>query len=116
MKRTSQSEDPQATSTLSEVSRVRKLSMASVSSVVSGFLLWAPCGIRAQVVIAPSTPQIGSSNTVSADPPVPRPHGKPCTVQLFGNEKFADFNTKNFSYTPPANCPGPWASVVFTAD
>ena len=30
--------------------------------------------------------------------------------------QFADFNTKSFSYTPPAACPGPWAKVVFTAD
>ena len=69
-----------------------------------------------QVVPAPATPQVGSSNTVSADPPVPRPHSKPCTVQLLTNEKFADFNTKTFTYLPPANCPAPWAKVVFTAD
>jgi hypothetical protein len=37
-------------------------------------------------------------------------------VQLFNNLEFADFNTKSFSYTPPAACPGPWAKVVFTAD
>jgi Peptide N-acetyl-beta-D-glucosaminyl asparaginase amidase A len=47
---------------------------------------------------------------------VPRPKTQPCTVPLFTNLEFADFNTKNFSYTPPASCPGPWAKVVFTAD
>jgi hypothetical protein len=70
----------------------------------------------AQVVLAPAEPVIGSSNTVSADPPVPRPDTKPCTVVLFTNMEFADFNTKTYSYTPPADCPGPWAKVVFTAD
>jgi hypothetical protein len=71
---------------------------------------------HAQVVLAPSQPVIGSSNTISADPPVTRPDTAPCTVTLFTNLEFADFNTKNFSYTPPADCPGPWAKVVFTAD
>jgi hypothetical protein len=70
----------------------------------------------AQVVIAPAKPVIGSSNTVSADPTVPRPDTKPCTVTLFTNLAFADFNTKTYNYTPPADCPGPWSKVVFTAD
>ena len=72
--------------------------------------------INAQVVLAPAKPVIGSSNTISADPPVPRPSTTPCTVDLFTNLEFADFNVKSFTYTPPADCPGPWAKVVFTAD
>lgn len=70
----------------------------------------------AQVVTVPPTPQIGSSNPITAEPAVPRPHTTPCVVQLFQNLAFADFNTKSFSYTPPSACPGPWAKVVFTAD
>lgn len=70
----------------------------------------------AQVVPAPSRPVIGSSNTVSADPAVPRPNTKPCTVTLFSDLEFADFNTKTYSYAPPPDCPGPWSKVVFTAD
>ena len=70
----------------------------------------------AQVVIVPPTPQIGSSNPITAEPPVARPNSQPCVVQLFQNLAFADFNTKPFPYTPPAACPGPWAKVVFTAD
>jgi hypothetical protein len=70
----------------------------------------------AQVVIVPPTPQIGSSNPITAAPPVPRPATKPCVVQLFQNLAFADFTPKSFSYTPPAACPGPWAKLVFTAD
>jgi len=47
---------------------------------------------------------------------VVRPSGVPCTVLLFSELEFADFNPKTFNYAPPANCPGPWAKVVFTAD
>jgi len=69
-----------------------------------------------QVVLVPSTPQIGSSNPITAEPPVPRPHSKPCVVPLFQNIAFADFTPKTFSYAPPSGCHGPWAKVVFTAD
>ncbi len=60
--------------------------------------------------------KIGSSNTVTADPPVPRPHTTPCTVTLFDNAEFDNFNPYSFTYTPPANCPGPWQKVVFVAN
>jgi hypothetical protein len=70
----------------------------------------------AQNYVAPSTPVIGSANTVTANAPVPRPATSPCTVTLFQNFDFADFNPKFFTYTPPAGCPGPWAAVVFEAD
>jgi hypothetical protein len=71
---------------------------------------------HAQVVIVPDTPQIGSSNPITAAPLVSRPPTKPCTVQLFQNLAFDNFTPATFSYTPPASCPGPWAKVVFTAD
>jgi hypothetical protein len=71
---------------------------------------------QAQVVLAPPEPQIGSSNPVTAAPPVARPHTRPCVVALFQNLAFADYTPKSFTYTPPAACPGPWAKVVFTAD
>ncbi len=70
----------------------------------------------AQVVVVPPTPQIGSSNPITALPQVSRPHAHHCVVPLFQNMEFADFNLKSFSYTPPAACPGPWAKVIFTAD
>lgn len=78
--------------------------------------VFAVFNLHAQVVVAPATPVIGSSNTVSADPTVPRPSTRSCTVSLFQNLEFADYNTKTYSYTPPSACPGPWAKVVFTAD
>jgi hypothetical protein len=70
----------------------------------------------AQVVVVPPAPQIGSSNPITAQPPVPRPNSHPCVVQLFDNLAFADFTPKVFNYAPPSACPGPWAKVVFTAD
>jgi hypothetical protein len=78
--------------------------------------LLACAAAPAQVVLAPSSPQIGSSNPVSAEPPVPRPSTKPCVVKLFTNQEFADYSAKTFSYAPPEECPGPWSKVVFTAD
>lgn len=59
---------------------------------------------------------IGSSLEATADPPVPRPHTKHCEVTLLTNQAFDDFNNKNFSFTPPADCPGPWSKVIFTGD
>jgi len=68
------------------------------------------------LAIPASAQTVGSSNTATADPTVPRPHTTPCTVQLFSNVTFADFSPKPFTYTPPAACPGPWAKVVLEAD
>jgi len=60
--------------------------------------------------------QVGSSNTVSADPNIARPSTTPCVVQLFSGAAFFDFNVENFAYAPPSNCPGPWAKVILEAD
>ena len=78
--------------------------------------LFLTCAVAAQNYVAPSNPQIGSANTVTANASVPRPLTTPCTVQLFQNLDFSDFNPKFFDYTPPADCPGPWAAVVLEAD
>jgi hypothetical protein len=59
---------------------------------------------------------VGSSNTATADPTVPRPGTTPCAVQLYSGYTFADFSPKPFTYTPPAACPSPWAKVVLEAD
>ena len=61
-------------------------------------------------------PEIGSQNTVTAEPAVPHPRTTPCVVTLFDNYVFENFNAQTFTYTPPADCPGPWAKVVFEAD
>jgi len=80
------------------------------------FLLLLTGVAFAQNYVAPSMPVIGSGNTVTANPPVPRPATTPCTVTLFQNQDFSDFNPKFFDYAPPTGCPGPWAAVVFEAD
>jgi Peptide N-acetyl-beta-D-glucosaminyl asparaginase amidase A len=85
------------------------------ASVLLVGLLTFATALPAQVVVT-NGPVIGSSNPITADPPVPLPHTTPCTVQLFTNEQFADFNIHDFSYAPPASCPGPWSKVVFSAD
>jgi len=94
----------------------------SGSSLLAGLrrsialILLGSAAAAAQVVVTPTTPQVGSSNPATAAPLVPRPTTRPCVVQLFQNLEFADFNLKSFDYTPPADCPGPWSKVVFTAD
>ena len=70
----------------------------------------------APAALASGPYQVGSSNTVTADPKIPRPSTTPCIVQLLDNAEFDNFNPDTFTYTPPADCPGPWAKVVFTAD
>ena len=61
-------------------------------------------------------PTIGSQNTVTADPPVSHPDGKPCVVQLFSGYQFVNFNVLSYQFTPPANCSGPYEKIVFAAD
>jgi hypothetical protein len=63
-----------------------------------------------------STRVIGSSNTVTADPSVPRPQETPCVVPLFSGFQFIGFNIQSFAFTPSPDCPGPWQKIVFTAD
>ncbi len=89
--------------------------LAKLVLLFGAVLLVTQSGV-AQNYTAPSMPVIGSGNTVTANAPVPRPSTTPCTVQLFTNFDFADFNSKLFNYTPPADCPGPWAAVVLEAD
>src|SRR5271167_4180272 len=69
-----------------------------------------------QPTLAQDYPVVGSQNTLTADPPVSRPHGKSCVVQLYSGVQFADFTPKTYSYAPPASCAGPWDKVIFKAD
>lgn len=89
------------------------LSATKVVAIAS--LLLATCTLIAQPIPTPGL-VIGSANTATADPPVPRPRTTPCVVQLFNGFVFADFSPKPFTFTPPAGCSGPWAKVVLNAD
>jgi hypothetical protein len=83
------------------------------------FLTLSAISLISLTALAQSTNrQIGTQFEVTADPVVPRPFEKPCTVQLFSDFTFAHFSqtTQTFSFAPPADCPGPWEKVVFEAD
>jgi hypothetical protein len=97
------------------MSRLTFFQVTKIFLFLGGSLLLTCSGV-AQNYTAPSTPEIGSANTVTANAPVRRPGTTPCVVQLFTNLDFSDFNPKFFDYTPPADCPGPWAAVVLEAD
>jgi hypothetical protein len=89
--------------------------LSATRVVIIASLLLASCMLAAQTIPAPGL-VIGSANTATADPPVPRPHTTPCVVRLFDDIVFADFSPKPFTFTPPADCRGPWAKVVLNAD
>lgn len=59
---------------------------------------------------------LGSPDVAVADPTVPRPPGKACTVELFNDVSFDDFGTRPYSYAPPAGCGTHWKKVVLEAD
>jgi hypothetical protein len=63
----------------------------------------------------PPKPLIGQQNVASADLLVSHPPSEPCIVTLFQSDTFNVYAPLPFTYSPPANCPGPWAKVVFVA-
>ena len=68
--------------------------------------------------------EIGSRVVATAEPPVSRPAGKPCTVTLFEHEAFDDkgdgssmaARPHRFGFAPPRGCAGGWSKVVLEAD
>src|SRR5215468_10155857 len=80
--------------------------------LIAAFTLFA---LFSHAQTEPIVLQIGSINTATADPLLPRPATQACVVPLFTMVEFANFSPKTFSYAPPA-CPGPWAKVVLRAN
>ena len=70
---------------------------------------------REQELNIPPAPTIGQQNEATADLLVSHPETEPCVVTLFQSDTFNDYSPRPFNYSPPANCPGPWAKVVFVA-
>jgi hypothetical protein len=86
----------------------------SSTLLITGALLFAGPAMQAQYTGVGTTPQVGTSQPASAEPPVPRPSTTPCTVTLFTDQAFDTYGNQNFSYTPA--CTGPYSKIVFTAD
>lgn len=63
----------------------------------------------------PPPPAIGEQNVATADLLVSHPPTQPCIVTLFQSDTFDNYAPRPFTYSPPADCPGPWAKVVFVA-
>ncbi|HEX7731537.1 MAG TPA: peptide-N4-asparagine amidase, partial [Rhodanobacter sp.] len=67
---------------------------------------------------------VGSRVAATAEPPVSRPAGQPCTVTLFDHEAFNDqgdgssmaARPRRFGFAPPKGCTGGWSKVVLEAD
>ncbi|MEW9624762.1 peptide-N4-asparagine amidase [Rhodanobacter geophilus] len=72
----------------------------------------------------PPVAAVGGRGVAIADAPVPRPAGTPCVATLYADIAFDDHGEstsrdakpREWAYTPPAQCAGPWARVVLEAD
>jgi len=87
-----------------------------LSTLLLGLALLAP-----RFAAAHSTVSLGSSRSVTAEPLVARPAGKPVTVPLFRDFTFTDYAARPFSYAPPGTLkPGNpkqrWAKIVLVCD
>ena len=57
----------------------------------------------------------GSGNEAVIEPPVAHPDETPCVVDLYKGAQFGA-NNVYFLYNPPANCPGPYSTIVLSVD
>jgi hypothetical protein len=98
------------------ISRILRPNPRAALFAVLAAAIALPLSAQKSASLYPPITTTGTSLEVTADPLVPRPHTKHCEVNLLTNQAFADFNNHTFSFTPPADCPGPWAKVIFTGD
>jgi hypothetical protein len=76
------------------------------------------------LALAQTSPVVGDRGVAIADAPVPRPAGTPCVAELYTDVAFDDHGEatsreakpREWTYTPNAQCAGPWSKVVLEAD
>jgi hypothetical protein len=83
--------------------------MAFKSILLTAAALWPMAAMAAAPI------SVGSGNVAVIEPPVPHPAEKPCVVSLYTGATFGA-NNANFNYTPPASCPGPYATIVLSVN
>jgi hypothetical protein len=83
---------------------------ASVVLSLSAFAETPGVGLP-KIKAGPIKAPIVSNSATVTDAAMPPPAGTPCTVTLFSNFQFVNFNAQYFTYAP--SCPGPWSKVIF---
>lgn len=79
-------------------------------------------GVVIGTALAAMTGVAGSQpmNPLSVEPRLPRLAQTPCVVELFRDVRIDNSSDaglfREFEYTPPANCPGPWAKIILSVD
>ncbi|HTZ71640.1 MAG TPA: peptide-N4-asparagine amidase, partial [Acetobacteraceae bacterium] len=83
----------------------------------TALLASAVCLFFAQFAAAADAPslKVGSRNVAVIEPPVAHPAEAPCVVPLYHGAQFGA-NNYDIAYNPPANCPGPYATIVLSVD
>jgi hypothetical protein len=83
-------------------------------------LLFAFAVLLAALLARPAPAQsavpLGSSQAVTAEPPVARPAGQPRTVPLFRDFTFTDYASHPFRFQPPAPVQQRWAKIILVCD
>ncbi|WP_132194304.1 MULTISPECIES: peptide-N4-asparagine amidase [Kribbella] len=85
--------------------RARSVALVSLSVLLLGWLTPAAA--------APPPPEFGSdyADPRTPAPPVAVPNTRHCSVEIV-RHGFRNFDPYTSTYTPPANCRGPWSKVV----
>ncbi|WP_158545080.1 peptide-N4-asparagine amidase [Dyella monticola] len=89
-----------------------------------GFTLTLALALPSALIAAQTSPAVGGRGVAIADAPIPRPAGTACIATLYSDVAFDDHGDatsraakpREWTYTPPAQCAGPWSKVVLEAD